>query len=509
MEIPLDEEHVRDLFADIINRHGRQLVTMPTPFPGTIFDLPLSDDSHIMPTLDPVVVRSIAKHAAQGNTTAMYTLSRLYMVGMGVPRNPQLAYCWSQFSLTEASLFSFEEAVRALKHDVDAIKDCEFVYPEILDVIYDSMVPQYEEITIDTVNEALHRNKRFYAMPMYSGVRMFLIYRVDEETKTCYLYDMRAGGKYGDRISLDVAASLKIPVTLGDLRNRNTIPDYLGRMSDHIEGKVTYLVVAGTLLVDPKKLPYLKRAMPSITKASQLFSALVASKGEMRIPYKDSKEFVDTSAKIARVSYKIDSINNGTYIDELRDRFAKAKREYAIAKRARNAEGMINAKEAGRKLKKEREIVEERPARYLEYLDANLRNLQEIFETVKKNNNEQRELHNAKYPENSFLFQATDLYYGQGGRVTPMPVGNHIYTHLSSLGFMTTFNTCLFEPCSNTVWTFDTSENKIKRFLQERYAAFEKDLPYKMSGLLLRDSETVNSKRSHVTFICYFNKSTR
>jgi hypothetical protein len=497
-------QEIVDLFMDIIIGYGRASVTMPSPYPNTAFDLHLRDGTSIMPALDHGVVKNIAKQAINGNLTAMYTLSRMYLVGLGVPRDEHLSYCWSQFSLTEGSLVTFESAVKTLKTHVRG-QTKEFAYPDILDSIYDNMIPFYKEVDFVDLGDVLPSKKRFYAVPMYAGIRLFLVYRVDVQTQKCYLYDARAGGKHGDRISLDVLPFLGIPVMLGDLRKKNTLPDYVATMHDFMEGKVSYITVAGTLFINPAKRAFIKRALPTIKKASELFNALIGSKTVARLPYKDSTEFTKLKTKRDRIAHKLEAIANGTYMEELRERFEHAKTAYRRAKESANSDGMLEAKAAADSVKKEKIAVDSNGTAYKKFLQIKLTDLQTELDSVNKHNEELRLLHEAQYPETGFLFQATDLYYGNSGTITPVPVGNHIYQHLSSLGFTSTFNTSLFEPTLNTVWTF-SSKREVLAFLKGRYDEYVKASPYHITGLILRDGETVKAVKANVSYVCYFNK---
>jgi hypothetical protein len=493
---------ITDLFVDIIIEYGRASVTLPSPYPNTVLDLQLPCGTSIMPALDHSVVKNVAKQAINGNLTAMYTLSRMYLVGLGVPRDERLSYCWSQFSLTEASLVTFESAVKTLKTHVRS-QTKEFAYPEILDVIYENMIPFYKEIQFDELADILPSNKRFYAVPMYAGIRLFLVYRVDAQTKQCYLYDARAGGKHGDRISLDVLPFLGIPVTLGDLRKHSTLPNYVATMHDYIDGKVSYITVAGTLFINPAKRAHIKRALPTIKKASELFNALVASKEVVRVPYKDTAAFTELKVARDRIAHKIEAITNGTYVEELRSRYEQVRSAFARAKESANSTAMVGAKAEAERIKKEKIVVDDKGSSYLKFLQIKLTDTQAELDSVNKHNDDLRLLHEAQYPETGFRFQATDLYYGNAGSITPVPLGNHIYQHLSSIGFTSTFNTSLFEPTLNTVWSF-SSKREVSAFLKSRYDEFVQASPYNITGLILRDAETVKSVKANVSYVCYF-----
>ena len=220
--------NVQDLFVDVMHKHGRHNIVMPTPYPGSILDLPLERELEIMPALKRQLIVNIAKQAAHGDLTSMYTISRFYTVGLGLPRSVTKAFSWAKHSLMESGTLSFDESIRELKKDVRALSKETWVYPKVLDKIYAKMLPQYKEIDIDELPRELRgRKSMYYVSPMLSGVRTFLVYRVDTESKRCYLYDVRCGGIEGKRLSLDVAQFLDIPKVLGDIRKRSTIPDYL------------------------------------------------------------------------------------------------------------------------------------------------------------------------------------------------------------------------------------------------------------------------------------------
>ena len=197
--------------------------------PGTILDMSLAlqnEELNVVPRISSAAVRSIAEGALRGDVKAMYTLGMLYNVGLGLPRSEKHAAEWASMSLLEVNQLGFKRARKDLKTHLSELDDTDFSYPPVIRRIYDDLVPRHRKLDPDRVPKGT-----WLVSPLFAGVRMMLVYRVDEQSGLCYLYDARAFGMRGDRVSLDIASKLNVPAVLGSIRNRPTIPNYADRVA--------------------------------------------------------------------------------------------------------------------------------------------------------------------------------------------------------------------------------------------------------------------------------------
>lgn len=446
---------LQELFVYLIKKHGRSSVELQTPFPCTILDLYL-DGIHIMPRIANKVVSEIAKNALRGDLTSMYTLSQLYTVGMGLPKNMELAYTWAQHSLLETGTIEYSKAVATLKKHVRSLPANDFSYPRIVENIYSNMI-QVEEL--DPEKPKLPKGQ-YWLAPSIAGVKLTLVYRVDDQDNSiCYLYDVRAEFEDGERISLDIAQLIDIPFTLGSVRNSQTLPDYAGRWGLEFKQSTDYIVVTGTLAIKPGMKSRVREFFPDVTKSSQLFEELVNSQSTPRIGYVNTKEFDVHREKMQKVSTKIQDIESGELTKRLRVKYDSAVAAYRSVKGNK-----LRAKAAKEKVQA---IVEEnqkiKSPKYLRYASRVLKNLDKEFVPIKEENDTLKQEHLLRYPEAYFTFMATHIYSGKKGSSTPLPVGRHIYKHLQALGFRT-FNHHILTSSESSVLITVNKQQSLKTF---------------------------------------------
>lgn len=477
---------LQPLFERLFRRY-RSSVTVTTPYPGTVLDFPLVMDKetlNIMPSLPRETVVSIATNAIKGNVDDMLTLSMMYSVGLGVPCIETCAQAWSFFALTQPSIMSFKKAVRLLKEHLETLPKGDHQYPEILTAIYSKLTPSFNLIELGAIPEG-----PVIVTPLLAGIRTFLVYRVKEhdDGKHCYLYDMRVGGVGGERVCLELANKLDVPLYLGAIRGEPTIPDYPERVSEFLRGPASYFVVAGTLVIPNSKKELVNRIWPDVRSAYQLMDELFAMGSVERRPHTNIQKYAQAILRLERLEDEAKEIESGDLVDSLRTQYNK---RVAFLKKAKvvKTEEEIEAlreealalKEYARKVKsgeREKEIETEKEV------------LEKRLPKLKARNASAKSEHDAQYPENLFKFVATDLYYGRRGDVELMPLGRSIDRHLASLGF-TNFSHSMLQAytamsCKNGI------DKSVFKSAMQRFTEYYPE--YNVSGLVIRHKPiTVN-----------------
>lgn len=447
-----------------------------------------------MPRLPNETVHRIAKGARTGNVDDMLTLSMMYSVGLGVPSDSDMAMAWSSFSLLQPSFIDFKDAVRRLRKDTKSLPNDGFQYPEILDRIYDTLLPKYKTITPDELPKG-----KFTITPLLAGLRVFIVYRVcstSEDEKLCYLYDMRVGGVNGERLSLELANKLEIPNYLGAIRGEPTIPDYPDRMKDVVRGPSKYFVIGGTLVVPSSKKPFIRKALPHVKTTSQLFDHFVSTVDDVRRPFADSEDLRVAKKELDESESVLEQLNAGNLYSDLNAQYKKSVATLKRAKRSGKKDREYQLRSDIRMLKEQAEKIKKGSLK--KELKKRISSLETDIENLELENREAKCLHFAQYPENLFQFVTTEIYSGAKGNTDPIPVGRHLYAHLQSLGF-TTFSSDLLGTYGSVV-TKKQMDRKSFPALRDKFA--QKYPEYTVSGLILRpDEETVKKKRKYSVYV--------
>lgn len=477
------------LFSRLLHHH-RNSLCLRTPFPGTIFDLPLElerETLHIMPRLPNETVQLIAKGARTGNVDDMLTISMMYSVGLGVPADSDLALAWSNFSLVQPSFIDFKEAVKRLRKHLKDLPEKGFAYPAILDKIYASLSPKFEMVEPSDVPEG-----SYVVTPLLAGLRAFFVYRVHEmeDGKHCYLYDVRIGGVHGERLSLGLANKLNVPNYLGAIRGEPTIPDYPERMRESLRGPARYFIVGGTLVVPASKKPLINEALPRVKTVSQLFDHFAQTVDNERMPFVELAEYRNAKIEAASIEEDLKALKSGELYDTLQAKYSKAVAAFKRAKKAKNEERMESLRPEILRMKEDAQKIKSGTLR--KELKSRLAELKSALPDLEEKNEENRAVHHAQYPENLFEFVATDIYYGVKGKSQPIPLGRYLDRHLQSLGF-----TAFTHSFLQTYNALATKKGIGPKVYKSAVATFSEHYPeYNVSGLIVRSAvKTVNTKQ--------------
>lgn len=490
------------LFARLVRSERHQ--ELDPPMPNTILDLPVmmeygavKETRYVMPRLRKKTMVNIAKGAEAGNLDDMLTLGMMYSVGLGFPESPLHAYTWSSFStmtIAEDSELDFESAVEEAKEHCRAVKD-DFVYPANIDRIYRTILPDFTTTT-------KVRKGNVLISPLLAGVRIFAIYRVlrHEDKSLSYLYDVRAGGVDGDVVALEYATKLNIPLCLGEYKQaegvRLTIPDYAGNVEDMTDEAPTFFVVCGTLTIPRQNKSKVKKYLPDVRTVAQVFEYFLSTDpAAPRVKIKDTAEYMRTQFLLSKVKEDIRDIESGKALEDLRERYAELRLEY---RKTLDDSVKVRANEVRAKATRIRNEEE------LASLQKQEKRLRKALKKLREENNEHKEQETVlNCPESLFEFYATDIYFGNAGKLEPLPVGQHLSRHLQSIGFkvlsragIDNVNISLFGYETMLVTKSNLDEKSVRKAV-EKYRKQFPDLS--VSGIIVRSIDLGNVKKAHKT----------
>lgn len=327
-----------------------------------------------MARIDKNQIVDLYRRSKAGDVEAMYVVSALYDLGIGVPQNKQAASDWAHFSIMEGGSLTFEEAGKRLKTDIansiNVVKDG-FVYPDS----YIQAMKKFKRFLGFGMFDDITVPKRasIRVSPFLSGVHVAACYRKVKGSDDWMLYDMWT--LEDDRMlpALSHFGSRVLPMKLGEWLNGDRISH---SSNIGIQGK--YVFVYGTLSVRKDKIPALKSNLPDMRSARNLLDAYLAA------PVRDKTLFDEKELK------------------PLRDAAVKAKKRFE-----RSGKGKSEYKAAK-----------------LAYREA-----KQLFE-------EQRDAWVAKQPETYLDFVAYDMVGYSKGEILHLTELSHRSIRMHSLGFI-------------------------------------------------------------------------
>lgn len=496
MSAPILEE----LTARLMLRHRSSLTVAEKPeYAGSILDMPYDQGFNnarlsIMPRLPSSTVANIAKGAKAGNTDDMLTLSMMYGIGLGVPRDSDLSMAWAGMSLVQVTTISYKKAVKQLNQHMQSLPK-DFCYPELVDRIYKRMLPNYKRVSASELPD-----DSYLLTPLINGLRAFLIYRVadTEKGKHCYLYDMRVLAAGGTRISLDLATKLNIPRVLGEIQKSFTQADYPDTMKDYLSGPPRYFVVGGTLAIPASKKGLARKAFPDAKSVSDVFDKFVSTADDVRVPFKGTKEYIEAAAELDSAESKLKSVEDGSELEKLRIAFKRARRAFDRAKARKRKSESEELRVELRTMLHRRDSLKNGTA--LAEAKKVCRTLKSTLSELELRESQLEMEHSAQYPENLFRFIASDLFYGED-KLKRVPIGQYVYQHLSSLGFSTWTHPML--DSLRTLVSRDSkpfSKKTLARAVEKMSEAYSE---YSVYGVLARpmNCEHVNSKKANQVYL--------
>lgn len=237
------------------------------------FALELATDKGVyMARINKNQIVDLYKRSKAGDVEAMYIVSTLYDLGIGVPENKQAASDWANFCILQGGSVTYDMAIRRLKSDIansiNVVKDG-FVYP----TQYVRAIEKFKKfLNFGVFGEiTIPKDSRIRVAPFISGVQVAACYRKVKGSEDWTLYDMWTleDGRMLPAIS-HFGGNI-LPMKLGEWLNGDRVSH---SSTIGIQGK--YVFVYGTLAVRKDKMPALKSALPEMKSARNLLDAYLA-----------------------------------------------------------------------------------------------------------------------------------------------------------------------------------------------------------------------------------------
>lgn len=266
-------------------------------------------------------ITDLYKRSKAGDVEAMYVVSALYDLGIGVPEDRRAASDWANFSMLSGGSVTFEEAVSRLKTDIanslNVVKDG-FVYPEK----YMKVKETFERFLSFGVYDEIDmpKNARIRVAPFLSGVHVAACYKRVKGTNDYHLYD---AWTLEDRRMLPMYshfASRILPMKLGEWLNGDKISN---GSTIGIEG--SHVFVYGTLAVRKDRIAQMRKSLPDCKSVRNLLDMYLAA------PVRDKKLFDEAELAPLRSRY-IRARNQYKKKGTGKADYLSAKKEYKAAK---------------------------------------------------------------------------------------------------------------------------------------------------------------------------------
>ena len=213
----------------------------------------------INPSMPKAQLFKIVGRAMAGSLSDIATVSMMYNVGYGLPKDALLSEVWAQFATISPAVMDFEESVKILKADYRTCS--EIVWPAAL-------VAPVERIagSLGRLKPFANKMSDVSIAPIVAGIRVLFVYRkVEEGAPQLYAaYYLDNGSPV---LELDALIKLGAPAHLDGTPNNKAVDSFVPF------GKAKLTVVVGTIAI-PTKLHKKARQFGKTTK--DVFKALLA-----------------------------------------------------------------------------------------------------------------------------------------------------------------------------------------------------------------------------------------
>jgi len=405
-----------ELFNTLATTHTSSVCNTPEHLQGSSIDM-LLGDRRIMQRLPRKTVVSICKSARGGDLKSMLTLSMMYSVGLGVPKDAHLSICWASMSILEAPPTPLKEIYDALRSHVLCMTD-DFVYPTSLTAIHNYFRPP-KAVSHDQIKKL---NGRYRVSPVYSGMPINLVYRF--AGGDCFLYDVFFDK---EKVLLDKVHRLDIPKQFGVIRSKSTIDDYRTRAKKLAEDDtLDLIVISGTLVVPRSLRSYVRNNYPKCSSVYELFNAFLEDNRE-RKNFVDPNDIEGMQKDLESTRKLLGTIKDGTLESKMRSEYNRKRKNYKATKDLSLKDDCLRLKAEHQKLKS---------GALLQECKDTIRRLKASIETCESSQEQDKLNHKYSYLENVFQFVATTAYYyNEAKKRIMLPITSNFKSHMSSLGF--------------------------------------------------------------------------
>lgn len=443
------------LNAVMQNLYPRGLLTpCPATHHGTMFHYRflfkgrlIDEEVDVVPALNKKALREIVLGAINGSLPDMTVVATMYSAGFALPQDFAKAEAWAAFAVLQpAPSITYQEAVNLLKRDYkdanDRARD-DLVWPAALEALIADTLAK-----LNTPRPYVDQpiEKGCFVTARLAGIRVNLIYRAYKKDGQfgAHLYGafLHIGGTI--MYSLDQLRLLDVPMELGMLRNRQTIPNYT------IFGETVKLYIVTGTLVFPQSQNELRAAnFPDVRTVGDMLKLYLDSLSRERM---QSFDFV---------------------VVEQREKLQAAEKKLA---------------EFERKAKTRKQYAEDvtKWRKRVKRLQAKVDDTAPLIDAA-------RQEYVNKQPETYLRFVAQDIFSYQNGRLLAPQLRQVTARHLQALGFRSLCHPLVdllgYEIKDKQLSGLD---NVIVKFEQ----AYKNE--YRIVGLNIRPcAETVNIKRCY------------
>lgn len=213
----------------------------------------------INPTMEKKQLLQIVGRALEGSLADIATVSMMYNVGYGLPKDLALSEVWAQYATVSPAVLDFDVASRKLKADY---RDCpKIVWPDGLFTPVERMAGR-----LGRLKPFSEKMRDVIVSPIVSGIRVMMVYRkVGEGAPQLYASYYLDNGM--PVLEIDALVKLGAPVYLEGTPNNKAVDSFVPF------GKARLTVVTGTIAI-PTKLHKKARQFGKTTK--DVFNALLA-----------------------------------------------------------------------------------------------------------------------------------------------------------------------------------------------------------------------------------------
>lgn len=256
---------------------------------------------NLLLALDPKTHNDILLKAINGHLEDAMLTSMMYACGLGMPRDDGAAAAWARFALMEpADDRTYVEAVKQLKSDRKEVLATCNVEGLIMPFRFIEALNGFKAI-YSSEKYTGQKLKGIHVTPVLNGIHVTLLYRPIEtsEGTKAVLYGVVLPQADGLTISRNYHKHFNVPQMLGEIRGKNTIPDY------NPFGTVKCYCVTG-YLTTPRSLIKARKNLPHGETVRSLFNAVVSGKFDEEAVIEQQANGVkaEIQAKIAELKGK-------------------------------------------------------------------------------------------------------------------------------------------------------------------------------------------------------------
>lgn len=231
------------------------------------FALELTTEKGVyMARLSKTQINDLCERAKAGDVEAMYVVSALYDLGIGLPEDSRAAANWANFSMLSGGNVSFDDACRKLESDIansiNVVRDG-YVYPEKYLRIQERFKSflsfgVYEQIDIP-------KGAHIRVAPFVSGVHVAACYKRVKGTNDYVLYDAWTLEDNRMLPFMSHFASRVLPMKLAEWLNGDKISH-----SNTVGIEGSHVFVYGTLAVRKDRVSTMRANIPDVKSVRAL-----------------------------------------------------------------------------------------------------------------------------------------------------------------------------------------------------------------------------------------------